>query len=191
MIPFGERFGKVIISLVIWRDIFFKRGYKKSFFFPDAELNFAENLLVGDENRQAISFHGEGRESFSLTFKQLRENVASLAKWMKEVGVEKGDCIATLLPNCPETIITMLAASSLELFSLLAHLTLVLKNLDRFGQSKPKILISCDGYGYGGKILELRKKRLRLKSLFHQLMSWFLLITLKIKRKIVYLGIIF
>jgi len=138
---------------------------RKASFFPDAELNFAENLLVGDENRQAISFHGEGRESFSLTLKQLKENVASLAKWMKEVGVEKGDCIATLLPNCPETIITMLAASSLgAVFTSCSPDFGIEGILDRFGQSKPKILISCDGYGYGGKIFEIKKKTIEVKK---------------------------
>ena len=138
---------------------------RKASFFPDAELNFAENLLVGDENRQAISFHGEGRDSFSLTLKQLRENVASLAKWMKEVGVEKGDCIATLLPNCPETIITMLAASSLgAVFTSCSPDFGIEGILDRFGQSKPKILISCDGYGYGGKIFEIKKKTIEVKK---------------------------
>ena len=138
---------------------------RKASFFSDAELNFAENLLIGDENRQAISFHGEGRESFSLTLKQLRENVASLAKWMKEVGVEKGDCIATLLPNCPETIITMLAASSLgAVFTSCSPDFGIEGILDRFGQSKPKILISCDGYGYGGKIFEIKKKTIEVKK---------------------------
>ena len=138
---------------------------RKASFFPDAKLNFAENLLVGDENRQAINFHGEGRESFSLTLKQLRENVASLAKWMKEVGVEKGDCIATLLPNCPETIITMLAASSLgAVFTSCSPDFGIEGILDRFGQSKPKILISCDGYGYGGKIFEIKKKTIEVKK---------------------------
>ena len=138
---------------------------RKASFFPDAKLNFAENLLVGDENRQAISFHGEGRESSSLTLKQLRENVASLAKWMKKVGVEKGDCIATLLPNCPETIITMLAASSLgAVFTSCSPDFGIEGILDRFGQSKPKILISCDGYGYGGKIFKIRKKTIEVKK---------------------------
>ena len=138
---------------------------RKASFFPDAELNFAENLLVGDENRQAINFHGEGRESFSLTLKQLRENVASLAKWMKEVGVKKGDCIATLLPNCPETIITMLASSSLgAVFTSCSPDFGIEGILDRFGQSKPKILISCDGYGYGGKIFEIKKKTIEVKK---------------------------
>ena len=150
-------FGEVVFSS--------NEDIRKASFFPGAELNFAENLLVGDENRQAINFHGEGRESFSLTLKQLRENVASLAKWMKEVGVEKGDCIATLLPNCPETIITMLAASSLgAVFTSCSPDFGIEGILDRFGQSKPKILISCDGYGYGGKIFEIKKKTIEVKK---------------------------
>ena len=150
-------FGEVVFSS--------NEDIRKASFFPGAELNFAENLLVGDENRQAISFHGEGREGFSLTLKQLRENVASLAKWMKKVGVEKGDCIATLLPNCPETIITMLASSSLgAVFTSCSPDFGIEGILDRFGQSKPKILISCDGYGYGGKIFEIKKKTIEVKK---------------------------
>ena len=84
---------------------------------------------------------------------------------MKEVGVEKGDCIATLLPNCPETIITMLAASSLgAVFTSCSPDFGIEGILDRFGQSKPKILISCDGYGYGGKIFEIKKKTIEVKK---------------------------
>ena len=141
------------------------KDIRKATFFPDASLNFAENLLVGDDDRQAISFHGEGRESFSLTLKELKERVASLAKWMKKSGVEKGDCVATLLPNCPETIITMLASSSLgAVFTSCSPDFGIEGILDRFGQSKPKILISCDGYGYGGKIFEIKKKTIEVKK---------------------------
>ena len=141
------------------------KDIRKATFFPDVNLNFAENLLVGDDDRQAISFHGEGRESFSLTLKELREKVASLAKWMKKIGIEKGDCVATLLPNCPETIITMLASSSLgAVFTSCSPDFGIEGILDRFGQSKPKILISCDGYGYGGKIFEIKKKTIEVKK---------------------------
>jgi len=141
------------------------KDIRKTTFFPNTNLNFAENLLVGDDNRQAISFHGEGRESHSLTLKELKEKVASLAKWMKKSGVEKGDCVATLLPNCPETIITMLASSSLgAVFTSCSPDFGIEGILDRFGQSKPKILISCDGYGYGGKIFDIKKKTIEVKK---------------------------
>jgi len=141
------------------------KNIRKATFFPNTNLNFAENLLVGDDDRQAISFHGEGRESFSLTLKELKEKVASLAKWMKKSGVEKGDCVATLLPNCPETIITMLASSSLgAVFTSCSPDFGIEGILDRFGQSKPKILISCDGYGYGGKIFDIKKKTMEVKK---------------------------
>ena len=137
----------------------------KASFFPNTNLNFAENLLVGDDDRQAISFHGEGRESFSLTLKELKEKVASLAKWMKKSGVEKGDCVATLLPNCPETIIAMLASSSLgAVFTSCSPDFGIEGILDRFGQSKPKILFSCDGYGYGGKIFDVKKKAMEVRK---------------------------
>jgi acetoacetyl-CoA synthetase len=141
------------------------KNIRKATFFPNTNLNFAENLLVGDDDRQAISFHGEGRESFSLTLKELKERVASLAKWMKKSGVEKGDCVATLLPNCPETIITMLASSSLgAVFTSCSPDFGIEGILDRFGQSKPKILISCDGYGYGGKIFDIKKKTMEVRK---------------------------
>ena len=141
------------------------KNIRKATFFPNTNLNFAENLLVGDDDRQAISFHGEGRESFSLTLKELKEKVASLAKWMKKSGVEKGDCVATLLPNCPETIITMLASSSLgAVFTSCSPDFGIEGILDRFGQSKPKILISCDGYGYGGKIFDIKKKTMEVRK---------------------------
>ena len=141
------------------------KNIRKATFFPNTNLNFAENLLVGDDDRQAISFHGEGRESFSLTLKELKEKVASLAKWMKKSGVEKGDCVATLLPNCPETIITMLASLSLgAVFTSCSPDFGIEGILDRFGQSKPKILISCDGYGYGGKIFDIKKKTMEVRK---------------------------
>ena len=141
------------------------KDIRKATFFPNTNLNFAENLLVGDDDRQAISFHGEGRESFSLTLKELKEKVASLAKWMKKSGVEKGDCVATLLPNCPETIIAMLASSSLgAVFTSCSPDFGIEGILDRFGQSKPKILFSCDGYGYGGKIFDVKKKAMEVRK---------------------------
>ena len=141
------------------------KDIRKATFFPNTNLNFAENLLVGDDDRQAISFHGEGRESFSLTLKELKEKVASLAKWMKKSGVEKGDCVATLLPNCPETIIAMLASSSLgAVFTSCSPDFGIGGILDRFGQSKPKILFSCDGYGYGGKIFDVKKKAMEVRK---------------------------
>ena len=132
---------------------------RKAIFFPDASLNFAENLLSGDDSRQAIIFHGEGRESLSLTLRELKENVASVANWMRKIGIKKGDCVAALLPNCPEAIITMLASSSIgAIFTSCSPDFGIEGIIDRFGQSKPKILISCDGYGYGGKIFDIQKK---------------------------------
>ena len=84
---------------------------------------------------------------------------------MKKSGVEKGDCVATLLPNCPETIIAMLASSSLgAVFTSCSPDFGIEGILDRFGQSKPKILFSCDGYGYGGKIFDVKKKAMEVRK---------------------------
>ena len=128
-------------------------------FFPDSKINFAENLLKGDENSQAIVFYGEGKDRFSLTLSELKSKVFSLAIWLKENGVGVGDRVAALLPNCPETIISMLATSSIgAVFTSCSPDFGEEGILDRFGQSKPKILIACDGYIYSGKKFDIKEK---------------------------------
>ena len=128
-------------------------------FFPDSKINFAENLLKGDENSQAIVFYGEGKDRFSLTLSELKSKVFSLAIWLKENGVGVGDRVAALLPNCPETIISMLATSSIgAVFTSCSPDFGEEGILDRFGQSKPKILIACDGYIYAGKKFDIKEK---------------------------------
>ena len=143
---------------------------RMSEFFPDGRLNYSENLLSGDENREAIVFYGEGRQKCSLTLAELRANVASLSSWFLKKGVKEGDRVAALLPNCPETVIAMLATSSIgAIFTSCSPDFGEEGIIDRFGQCEPSILITCDGYGYGGKTFDIRKKVLEISKKLHSL----------------------
>ena len=124
----------------------------KSKFFPKGHLNFAENLLVGEDHREAIIFYGEGKEKKSLSLKELKSKVEVLAKWLIKNGVTKGDRVAVLATNSPETIISMLATAAVgAIFTSCSPDFGEEGIIDRFGQCNPKIFITTDGYIYGGK----------------------------------------
>ena len=131
----------------------------KSTFFPEGYLNFSENLLAGKDTREAIVFYGESKERQSLSLKELREKVITLAKWLTKNGVEQGDRVAVLATNSPETIISMLATSALgAIFTSCSPDFGEEGIIDRFGQCNPKIFITTDGYIYGGKKYDIRDK---------------------------------
>ena len=128
-------------------------------FFPDAKLNFAENLLRRDDETPALLFNNEGVNAAPLSWRALRAEVARFAAVLKGWGVAPGDRVAAFMPNCPETIIAMLAATSLgAVFSSCSPDFGVRGVLDRFGQIEPKVFIACDGYRYAGKVLESHEK---------------------------------
>ena len=118
--------------------------------FPDARLNFAENLLRDrPDNSEAIVFWGEGGEKSrrALTFGELKQQVASMAAYLRAQGIKPGDRIAAYIPNTPEAIVGMLAASSIgAVWSSCSPDFGVPTVLDRFGQIEPKIFITSDGY---------------------------------------------
>jgi acetoacetyl-CoA synthetase len=120
--------------------------------FPDARLNFAENLLRRRDDAEAIVFWNEAGRQSSLTFAQLYEQTAHVAAALKQWGVQPGDRVAALLPNIPEAIVVMLAAASLgAIFSSCSPDFGVSGAVDRFGQIAPRVLFVADGYTYGGK----------------------------------------
>ncbi len=120
--------------------------------FSGAELNFAENLLRYQDDRMALIFKGEGQALRQITYAGLFDQVARLAKALKNFGVGKGDRVAGFMPNMPETIIAMLAAASLGAVWSSCSPDFGIKGvLDRFGQIEPKVLFTADGYFYNGK----------------------------------------
>lgn len=125
---------------------------KTAKFFPDAQLNFAENLLRRRDEAVAITFYGEDKVYQTLTFQELYLETAKIAQTFKEWGIKPGDRIAGYLPNMPQTIIAMLAAASIgAVWSSCSPDFGVQGVVDRFFQITPKVFVMADGYFYGGK----------------------------------------
>ena len=127
--------------------------------FPDARLNFAENLLRRRDDGPAMIFWGEDRLKRRLSFAEVHDSVSRLRQALAQMGVSKGDRVAGFLPNLPETVIAMLAATSLgAVWSSCSPDFGVQGVLDRFGQIGPKVLFVADGYYFGGKTFDTLPK---------------------------------
>jgi acetoacetyl-CoA synthetase len=121
--------------------------------FPGARLNFAENLLRYRDDQTAFIFRGEGQIRTTLTYRELYDRVARLAKALREAGVVPGDRVVGYMPNLMETAIAMLAATSVgAVWSSCATDIGPVAALDRLGQVEPKVLFSVNGYYYKGKV---------------------------------------
>jgi acetoacetyl-CoA synthetase len=128
-------------------------------FFPEARLNYAENLLRGRGASEAIVFWGEDRIQRRLTQKNLYDLVSRLAQALADAGVKKGDRVGGYLPNVPEAAAALLASASLgAVWSSCSPDFGVQGVLDRFGQIEPKILFCADGYLYNGKEFDSQEK---------------------------------
>jgi acetoacetyl-CoA synthetase len=127
--------------------------------FPNVRLNFAQNLLRYKDDRAAIVFRNEWGHARELSYAQLHVEVGKLAHALKEAGVGVGDRVAGFLPNMPETIIAMLATTSLgATWSSCSPDFGIRGVVDRFGQIAPKVLFTADQYGYGGKRFDCLEK---------------------------------
>jgi acetoacetyl-CoA synthetase len=123
--------------------------------FSGARLNFAENLLRYRDDRMALIFNGEGQVSEKVTYAELYDEVARMAKSLRDTGVVAGDRVVGFVPNMPQAIIAMLAATSIgALWSSCSPDFGIKGVLDRFGQIKPKVLFTADGYFFKGKKLD-------------------------------------
>ena len=124
-------------------------------FFPNAKLNYTENVLKNKNEPLAIISEREDGLKSKISTLELKDKVLKLAGWLKENGISKGHRVCAYMPNCPETIITMLATASLgAVFSSCSTDFGVAGVLDRFQQIEPKILVTVDGYLYNGKAIE-------------------------------------
>ena len=125
--------------------------------FSDSKLNFAENLLrqrnqTKTADQTAIVFWGENRIKRRISNTELYQQIASVSRFLKENNVQSGDVVAGFMANVPETLIFMLATTSIgAIWTSCSPDFGVQGVLDRFGQVKPKILISVDAYYYNGK----------------------------------------
>ncbi len=123
--------------------------------FEGAELNFAENLLRFRDDRIALIFRGEDRENRRLTYAELYDEVARVARSLRELDIRPGDRVAGFMPNMPETIVAMLAATSIGATWSSCSPDFGIKGvLDRFGQIRPRVLFTADGYAFKGKTFD-------------------------------------
>ena len=124
--------------------------------FPEARLNFAENLLRRRDRTPAIVFWGEDQLKSRVTWAELHAEVSRLAQALRAQGVVAGDRVAAYLPNLPGAVIGMLATTSIgAVWSSCSPDFGVQGVLDRFGQIEPKVLLAVDGYFYMGKSIDV------------------------------------
>ncbi|QJR14172.1 acetoacetate--CoA ligase [Usitatibacter palustris] len=124
-------------------------------FFPEAKLNFAENLLKRRDDTDAIIFWGEDKVRRHLSSKELYDTVSRFAQALAAEGVGEGDRVAGFMPNMPESVIAMLATASLGATWTSCSPDFGVQGVcDRFGQVEPKVLVCCDGYYYNNKMVE-------------------------------------
>ncbi|TIL26798.1 MAG: acetoacetate--CoA ligase [Mesorhizobium sp.] len=128
-------------------------------FFPDAKLNFAENLLKKTGPSDAIVFRGEDKVERRLSWNELHALTSRLQRLFLSLGVKKGDRIAAMMPNMPETVAALLATASIgAVWSSCSPDFGEQGVLDRFGQIEPVVFIAPDGYWYNGKAIEVADK---------------------------------
>jgi acetoacetyl-CoA synthetase len=127
--------------------------------FPEARLNYAGNVLQRRDDGEALVFWGEDKVKRRMTRVELVAEVGRFQQFLRAAGVGEGDRVAGYLPNLPETLIAMLAATALgAIWSSASPDFGVQGVLDRFGQIEPKVLICVDGYWYNGKAVDCLAK---------------------------------
>jgi len=135
--------------------------------FGGARLNFAENLMRRKDDHKALIFWGEDNIKREVTYAELYEQVRIVAAGFRQLGLKKGDRVAAFMPNIPETIIAMLATTSIgAIWSSTSPDFGIRGVLDRFSQIEPKIIIAADGYFYKGEVFDSQEK---LKGIMHDL----------------------
>ena len=137
----------------------------KTKWFVDSKLNFAENLLRFQNENIALEFYGEDKTRKTLTYKQLYDLVSKVSFSLKKIGLKKGDRVAAVMPNVPETIILMLASVSIGAVWTSCSPDFGVKGiLDRFSQIKPKFIFATDGYYFKGKKISVVDKIYNIKK---------------------------
>jgi len=138
-------------------------------FFPGGRLNYAQNMLVRNDDATAIVFRGEDKVRRRWTWGELSRKAAAFQAAFLTAGCVAGDRVAAIMPNMPESVAGLMgAAASGIVWSSCSPDFGVEGVIDRFGQIEPKVLIACDGYYYAGKTIRLAD---RLKDILARLPS--------------------
>jgi acetoacetyl-CoA synthetase len=128
-------------------------------FFPDARLNFAQNLLRRWDDGEAIVFRDEHGRISRLSWAELSARVHRVCEGLRAAGVTPGDRVAAIVPNIPDAVVCMLASTALgATWSSCSPDFGTQGILDRFDQITPTVLFAVDGYHYNGKLNDIRTK---------------------------------
>ncbi|GFK32171.1 acetoacetate--CoA ligase [Vibrio cholerae] len=157
------RFGKTMVPA------------RDSIWFPQAQLNYAENLLsYAFQNPDGIAlwFKNENGHTKKFSWQQLCDHVSVVQQWLAQNGVGEGDVVAGFLPHLPETVIAMLAATSLgAIWTSTSPDFGVESVIERFGQVQPKILFCCNGYTFNGKSFPMQERNAQIASALPSLVN--------------------
>ncbi|MEZ8038981.1 acetoacetate--CoA ligase [Vibrio sp. 1F263] len=138
------------------------KSNRDAVWFPNAQVNYAENLLHSSKtlpNELAIWFENERGEHQSYTWQNLCKEVSNVQQWLVDIGVQQGDVVAAYTPYLPQTVIAMLATTSLgAIWTSTSPDFGVESVIERFSQVKPKVLLTCDGYTFNGKTFDMADK---------------------------------
>ena len=136
-----------------------KRKMPGAKWFSGSKLNFAQNLLRFRDDKIALISHRENSPTITLSYAELYDLVAACASGLKKLGLEKGDRVAGFVTNIPETVIAMLAVTSIgAIWSSCSPDFGIQGVYDRFEQIKPKLLFAIESYSYNGKLIKCKEK---------------------------------
>jgi acetoacetyl-CoA synthetase len=134
-------------------------------YFPDARLNYAQNLLVRNDDTPALIFRSEHKDRRVVSWTELQTTVAKMHHALAGLGLKPGDRVAAVVPNMPETTAMLLATASLgAVWSSCSPDFGERGILDRFGQINPRVLVACDGYSYNGRLFNIGEKVAAVRS---------------------------
>ena len=148
-----------VVAAAPYERVLGSRAMPGAEWFTGARLNYAQNLLRRNDDAVALIGAGEGRADEHVTWAELHHQVAAAQQGLRRLGVEAGDRVAAFMPNCIETVVVMLAATGLgAIWSSCSPDFGPMGVVDRFGQIRPKVLLTADGYRYNGKTFTLDQK---------------------------------
>ena len=128
----------------------------KNKFLVNSKLNFAENLLLKNDDSKAITFISENGYKEVRNWKNLNLNVNKISNFFQKINIKTNDRIAAYLPNLIETVEAFIATASIgAIWSSCSPDFGVDGVIERFKQIRPKVLIIADRYYYNGKKINI------------------------------------
>jgi acetoacetyl-CoA synthetase len=154
-----------------------RRSMPGAEWFTGAKLSYAEHVFRGKRDDDVAIVHAsETRPLAELRWGELRELTAQIAAGLRASGVTRGDRVVAYMPNIPETTAAFLACASVgAVWSSCSPDFGVRSVIDRFAQIEPKILLTVDGYSYGGKSIDRRAEIATLQAAMPSLERTFVL----------------